>query len=275
MRPNQPSLSPVAAIQHRRSGFTLVELLVVLGVIAVLVGMLMPMLNRAREAGNAIQCASNLRQLLSAMLMYAGENRQYLPPAHLHFYTQNNHRWHGTRASGQLPFDFSGSPMRKQLGAGRIRSCPGFEFVSGAGFERSAGGYGYNSAFLGSGLGVPELASLSLPIIEFERRVVNTPAKMTEIRSAADKIAFSDAAIANPNLIEYSFVTAPLDSDGNPTSPSIHFRHRGQANIAYVDGHVAARSMDWTYPVNVYGADNRKMKLGYVGPRDNSLFRRK
>src|SRR5581483_11426165 len=70
--------------QHRRrGGFTLVELLVVIGVIALLIGMLMPALTRARGQANRVVCQSNLRQVGVAMLMYADENGGWVFPTGL------------------------------------------------------------------------------------------------------------------------------------------------------------------------------------------------
>src|SRR5687767_365774 len=65
--------------RQRRGGFTLVELLVVIGIIAVLISMLLPALNRSREQARRVSCAANLKQIGAAFHMYAGENKGKLP----------------------------------------------------------------------------------------------------------------------------------------------------------------------------------------------------
>src|SRR5262245_2590918 len=59
-----------------RHGFTLIELIVVVGIIALLIAMLLPAMSRAREQAKVVQCASNLRQVANAMHMYLNDSRQ-------------------------------------------------------------------------------------------------------------------------------------------------------------------------------------------------------
>jgi prepilin-type N-terminal cleavage/methylation domain-containing protein len=68
-------------MNSRQKGFTLVELLVVIGIIALLIGIILPALTKARESANRTACMSNMRQIATGWLMYAHDNRGTLPYA--------------------------------------------------------------------------------------------------------------------------------------------------------------------------------------------------
>jgi prepilin-type N-terminal cleavage/methylation domain-containing protein len=74
-------MTQAASSRGRRSsgGFTLVELLVVIGIIGLLVSILVPALGKARQAANETKCQSNLRQLVTGWLMFANDNKGHLP----------------------------------------------------------------------------------------------------------------------------------------------------------------------------------------------------
>src|SRR5688572_20711609 len=76
---------------RRRGGFTLVELLVVIGIIALLIGILLPALNKARAAANTTKCAANLRTVGQMIAMYATNNKQKLPLSYT--YVDANRRY--------------------------------------------------------------------------------------------------------------------------------------------------------------------------------------
>jgi prepilin-type N-terminal cleavage/methylation domain-containing protein/prepilin-type processing-associated H-X9-DG protein len=111
-----------------KRGFTLVELLVVIGIIAVLIGILMPTLSRAREQGRNARCLSNLRQIGQAMNMYTAENKGFICPASVQWFDPGPKAGRGESswatllvslkyitATSQLELSGAGSPPAEEV----------------------------------------------------------------------------------------------------------------------------------------------------------------
>lgn len=262
---------------ENKKAFTLVELLVVISIIALLLSVLLPALSAARSQTRTVVCKSNIRQLVLANTGYAVENNNYYVPAAIDIDRPDAglHRWHGTRANQNETFNPLKGPLVKYLADGKVKQCLEKRVFTqtdkwDASFEKGCGGYGYNMDYIGSKLGHAEI---------HWTMAYKLTAKTTDITRTAQTLMFADCAfLKEGNLIEYSFARPPFPIyNGQPLTfapyrPSIHFRHRNKAAIAWVDGHVSSEIMTKREDKNLYDAKSASFKLGWFGPLDNSLF---
>lgn len=119
-----------------RRGFTLVELLVVVGIIALLIAILMPALSKAREVAESAQCLSNLRQVGLALRMYANDHNDVIPQAEA--YTGDTYYewyWYYVGAKGPVAVTYlpETNPKEATQELHNVLICPKYEANPGYG----------------------------------------------------------------------------------------------------------------------------------------------
>ncbi len=268
---------------EKQRAFTLVELLVVISVIGLLMAILMPSLSKARSQARSMVCRSNLRQLFFANTGYSTEHNGYYVPGapDITEYKGGNHRWHGVRSNPDEAFDPLKGPLAGYLADGEVKECPRrVDFFKGQeweeSFEKGCGGYGYNNVYIGS----RQWQGREFSSFEEMRRAGWETTRSDEVGRPSETLMFADTAMSKQGatLIEYSFAEPPFyvykgePVTGSYLSASIHFRHRGMANIGWADGHIDSREMAKFDGENVYGVNSADVQLGWFEPLDNSLF---
>lgn len=258
--------NPATAVR----GATVTEVLVAAALISLLAGLLLPVIQLAREQGMIAQSSQNLRQLALANLAYAADHGTFCPAGNR---LDNNIRWHGVRPHVTLPFDPAKGYLAPYLGdGGKARICPLFarEMKGRESFEMGSGGYGYNDIYIGRR---PDQAFNPLT----NDYIGEYPARLTR---PANTVMFATTAYARiDGLQEYPYTHPPFwaRSDGTPRpqrpSPSLHFRARGKALVAWADGRVSAEIMeDRPHGYNPHGGDTQSHAFGWFGPDDNNGF---
>ena len=248
------------------NAFTLVELLVVIGIIAVLISILLPALGRVRAQAKGAYCASNQRQLAIAVFSYANDNKGFFPPATYFAPNPNNPAafiqfgWHTPQALGKYMRNTSENPFYVNA---RTLYCPiVFDRASSApnGTWAAEFGIGYNAAtsirenFLQ--LRYPTVAPTDGNYAAQEASLKTAMTKMKRlgrVKDSSQTLMFTDVSgglstEGGSRFIQlYNGAAATLNapntsSNGmyatDPAKDAVSYRHGKRANVAFFDGHV-------------------------------------
>ena len=263
------------AARRARGAFTLVELLVVIGIIALLVALLLPSLNRAREQAKATQCLSNLKQVAQGMLMFSIENKGHLPQMGSASGSEQVDPGTGTPVNMTIrwfggwygnTFHGPSAMLARYWGTADVGGCPTFEVDETLRPMYGPVDYAYNSIYARHKPWVDGNANPAHPQARYWKSGLGV--KVSTIRNASEKALVWDAARINagiPDRTPWGYPTTGNVLNQNH-DPNFHGRHAGKGNVVFVDGHAEVRE-PWyfdTYNGGLTLATQKKFNIGDI-----------
>ncbi len=235
-------------MSHRKTAFTLVELLVVIGIIAVLISILLPSLNKARMAAQSAQCLSNLRQCALGFQLYANDNRNVIAVNRTRL--GNIRMWMAFLSHGYTSIDEPGAfiyaPRKANLCPTNRYAASDYNSTS-LNNEAMRVGYaqftvkGSSQAIYQNGFQQTKYLDGGTSIYTSSWWFVSQ--RLSKLpRPAVEQVLLADSVSTHPSSLDGGghMIGTFSDVDTSDYAGRIHVVHGKYANIAFYDGHAAA-----------------------------------